>query len=545
MTAAWGAVARRWLLWLWSWLRRHWSELSFALLAVALFIWVASDAFTSRIVTVSQGADYWEHSATLRELLERTWHPGNPHLVSTASSPRFVPPFIVAALIAKACGFDALGAMGVASCLNMLLLFSGIFLFFRSYFRDARASLYGLIVMFASWYDGWHFSNVYQLKVFFSTVSYPSTAALGLSLLGFTLVLRALRGPGRLGLLIATSVCWAVVMVTHPLTAMLGFSGAMLLALTEPSVPWKLRARVATAILLGGLLSLFWPYFSVSEVLRGGSHEQISTIAREFASEGESEPSGKLHPFYRQVALLQALGVALAGLPVCLYLIVRRRHWFISLGALAMLLPFVVNAYLPLPLGHRFILLAIFFLQTALVWLLLKLSRGSPEAWLALTAGWRGWLSGAFVGAVLLTLLWWNVGYASRVVGYGERRMRGAQSINVRYARRVGELASGGVVLADKRNSWPVPTFGPKVLVLLHGNPLLLDEAERNAAVSRFFQASTPEDVRLEIIARWGVTHVLARRAAARRIEPFLSRHGRRHALPGGYVLYQLRPSGE
>jgi hypothetical protein len=543
MRADWVRNARGGLSFLGSRLRKNWSDLTFVLLALVLFLWVANDAFTTRTATVSQSSDYWEHSATMRALLDDAWRPQNPHLVSQDSSPRFVPPFILSALLARACGFDALGAMGVASCLNMLLLLAGIFVFFRGYFRDRRASLYGLVVMFGSWFDAWHFSNVYQLKIFFSVVSYPSTAALGLSLLGFALTLRTLRGRAGVGWLLANAVCWAVVMVTHPLTAMLGLTGAMLLALTEPRVSLRLRARVAGAILLGAVLSLLWPYFSMLGVLRGGSHEHVSAIERMLTSDDDGESVARLHQFYRAPALMRALGAALLGLPVCLFLLVRRRHWFISLGALAMLLPFIVNAYTPLPLGHRFILLAVFFLQTALVWLLLKLSRGAPGAWAFATVGYRGWLSGALVAVSLLGLMHWNVEQARAHLAYVQRKMRGAESVNVRYARRVGELAGPkAVVLADARTSWPVPTFGPKVVTLVHGNPLLSDEAKRDADVKRFFRSSSSQRARLEIIERWGVTHVLARRAAAQKISGFLSRYGRGQPLAGGYLLYTVRP---
>lgn len=545
MSAGAALLLRRGLGWSWRRLRQHWASLSFILLSAALWLWVVNDAFTTRMVTISQGADYWEHSATLRALLDDVWRPQNPHLLSPASSPRFVPSFIVSALLAKAFGLDALGAMGIASGLHALLLLLSIYVFFRCYFRDTRAPLYGLVVMFGSWYDAWHFSNVYQLKIFFSVVSYPSTAALGLSLLGFTTTLRALREPARVRWLALTVVVLALLMITHPLTAMLGFAGASLLAATERGVLWKSRAKVAAAIALGGLLSLGWPYFSVRGVLTGGSHEEVSAIARGLVGQGDVEPSGRLHAFYQQKGLLRALGVASAGLPIALYLIARRRHWFISLGALAMLLPFVVNAYVPLPLGHRFILLAVFFLQVAVVWLLLKLSPGSPEAWSLVAVGRRGWAPGLLVALVLCTLVWWNVDATFGNFHYAARRMRGsAESINVRYARRVGQLAgSSAVVIADARSSWPVPTFGPKVLTLWHGNPLVPDEGERKAAVARFFHPSTRDGVRFEIIQRYKVTHVLARRSTARRIESFLSRHARRRSTPGGYFLYTLAGS--
>ncbi|HET9930932.1 MAG TPA: hypothetical protein VFQ35_09605, partial [Polyangiaceae bacterium] len=181
-----------------AWMRRRAWDIAFVLLGLALVVWIADDAFGARVVTLSQGADYWEHSATMRELMDHPFSPRNPHLNSAESSPRFVPLFIVLALVARALHWDALNAMGLVATANTLLLVTGIFLFFRSYFRDARASLIGFVVAFGSWYDAWHFSNVYQLKILFSTAPYPSTTALGLSLLGFTFTLRVLRkGPGR------------------------------------------------------------------------------------------------------------------------------------------------------------------------------------------------------------------------------------------------------------------------------------------------------------------------------------------------------------
>jgi hypothetical protein len=524
-----------------SWASAHWSDLLFLLLSLAVLVWVTQDAFSTRIVTLSQGADYWEHSATFRALIDHPLHPQNPHLVSPASSPRFIPSFIVIALAARAAGLDALGAMGIASAVNLVLFFAGIFLFFRSYFRDARASLYGLIVMLGSWYDGWHFSNVYQLKILFSVASYPSTAALGLSLLGFTLTLRTLRGGAQPGWLAGTAACWALVMITHPLTAVLGFGGALLLAVMEPGFPLAVRARVTAAILVGLALSFTWPYFSVWRVLVGGGQEQVAAIADELTGAIVPEPPSGLHEFYRKRELMRALGLSLVGIPVCLYLLVRRRRWFVTLGAAGMLLPFIVNAYRPLPLGHRFILLAIFFLQVAVVWLLLKLTPNAPEAWSRLSSKpWR-WLGAAVVAAVLVGASVWNVDAAAERLESSERKIHG-ESTNLRYARRVGELVgSNGVVLADRRSSWPIPTFGPKVVTLLHENPLVRDERRRAQHVARFFRASTDDKTRAAIIRRYQVTHVLAKRGEARSLDDFLSTRAERQSLPGGYSLYTLR----
>ena len=51
-----------------------------------------------------------------------------------------------------------------------------------------------------------------------------------------------------------------------------------------------------------------------------------------------------------------------------------------------MLLPFVGNAFVELPLGHRFVLLAIVYLHIGLVWLLLRLTPGHAGAFRFLRA---------------------------------------------------------------------------------------------------------------------------------------------------------------
>jgi len=527
--------SRRAAAWTWA----HATDLLFVLLASLILAWVSYDGFATRLVTLSQGADYWEHSATLNVLLENSWHPKNPHLVSDASSPRFVPLFILAALIGKVFGLDALGAMGVVTLLNTTLFLIGIFCFFRTYFRDARASLYGLIVCFASWQDGPHFSNVYQLKIFFSTAAYPSTTALGLSLIGFTLLLRALRAQGGWRSMLGLSPLWAALIVTHPLTAVMGLCGAGLLALTEPALAWKTRLRAVLGLALGLVLACLWPYFSLRGVLHGGGKEEVDAILQSLAAT-DAEPTGRLHPFYRESSLRGALGYAIAAFPVCLWLMIRRRHWFISLGALSMFIPFVINARYTLPLGHRFLLLAIFFLQVALVWLLLLFTPRAPEAIRRITSGKLAYVSAALVALALAWPAWTNAQAALGRFEASVRRLRG-EGPNVRYARAVAEVAGkNAVILADARTSWPLPTFGPKVLLLLHGNPLLEDDAQRGAAVGQFLRRGRQYDrQRRQIVQRYGVTHVLLTGRQNRAIADFFE-GVEGQAMPGGHVLYTL-----
>src|SRR5437588_11657222 len=104
-------------------------------------------------------------------------------------------------------------------------------------------------------------------------------------------------------------------------------------------------------MILGCLLSGLWPYFSVWQTVVGGGGQEMAS----------SRPGHRLQEFYDWQGIANALGLALVTVLFLPYFLVRRQRLFVGFGALTMLLPFVVNIYRPLPLGHRFILLAAFY----------------------------------------------------------------------------------------------------------------------------------------------------------------------------------------
>lgn len=527
---------------------RHWAIVLYAGLSMGIASWVSWEAFRVQAVTFDARTDYWEHSATLHALIENPWHPQNPHVVSAAGSPRFGPQFLLAALIARAFHFDAMAAMSLVAACNAWLLVGSIGLFFTTYFRDERAALYGIIVMFGSWWHAWHFSNVYQLSVFFSVASYPSSTAIGLTLLGFWLAVHTLRTKRKPGVLLGLLVAWALcVFVIHQLTAVMSLSGLGLLAVTEPAVPLRRRLEVIGTLIVGVGVAHFWPYFSPWQVLAGGHSSAQHWVQDSVQQAVQLDVKTRLHLFYRQNGLLNSLGLALVTIPALPYFLIRRERWFVALGALSMLVPFAVNAYIELPLGHRFILLAILYLQIGVVWLLLLLTPGSPQA-LPIFRYRAAQVAGAsIVFATLLIFGWHNLEAAQKELGK-RRYLAGPPSPLVSDMREVARLAGpNAVLLATAPVSWPVPTFGPKVLVLLHENPLIEDADERQAAVSRFFKQSTPNDERLEILRRYHVSHVLLfrERDGGRALGRFLAERAEVHGVGHGFRLYTLGPIAE
>ncbi len=521
---------------------RHWSTLLFLLLALGIWGWVSWEAGYLRLITWEGGADYWEHSATLHALLENPWHPRHPHLAIDAGSPRFGPQFLLVALVARALHWDALRAMTLTTVLNSALFLWGIRSFFLSYFREPLAPLYGLLVMFGGWWLGFHFSNVYALPVFFSVAAFPSTTALGLTLLGWSLVVRLLRGElSRPHRALAALGVWAgAVFIIHPLTAVMSISGALLLGLVEGNASWRRRFELASAIVLGCALAHFWPYFSPWLVLRGGNGPGADWAAQSVRQAAELQLKPKLHPFYAWSGLLQALGLSVLTLLTLPWFLLERERRFVGLGALSMFVPFVANAFVELPLGHRFLLLAMVYLHIGLVWLCLSVTPGTRQALGFAQRGAVGIVTSSAVALALLVFFGHSV-LVARALQTSPRNSRRSESAVVSNMRAIAAAAGpNAVVLASPLSSWPLPSFGPKVLVLFHPDPLVPDEDEREARVKRFLESSASDDERREIIAQYGVTHVLLYRnggPAAR----FLAKTSTVRAVGTGFRLYTLR----
>ncbi len=512
---------------------RRLPDFLFLALALGILAWVGWDAFGYRLITNSPGADYWEHTAVLRALLENPWHPKHPLIGGDVPSPRFGPHFVAIALVGRAFGTDALGAMSIASLLNTALFLAGIHYFFRKYFENPWAPPFALVVMFGSWLDAPHFSNVYKLSIYFSVAGYPSTAALAVMLFGLGVVVRALRAErDRPGLWALSTLLFAYVYITHPLTAMLALTAAALLTLTEPRVPRTRRLWMLGSLFAGLLLSSVWPYYPALAMVAGG------TVAR--VQRGLETGEHGLHAFYEPDMIFHVLGFALLAVPLFPYFVWKRKQLIVPLGTLTMLGVFGVSAILDIPLGHRFLLLAAFFLQIGLVFLLLELL--PPRAGILSQPPLRraAWLGAAVLAGCLLAFMAIaNVVEARERLD--ERRAPGTESITVRYGRRVAELAGpNAIVLGEPLPSWPIPTFGPKIVSLHHRNPLIRDGAERDRAAQRFFGPKATEEERFAILERFGVTHVVVTPQRSGPALRFLEAHGHRRGLPNGRLLFRV-----
>jgi hypothetical protein len=312
----------------------------------------------------------------------------------------------------------------------------------------------------------------------------------------------------------------------------MALSGAGILALTEPGVTRRRRLWVAGTVPVGVLLSLFWPYYPAISMVAGGTVDRVQTRM-------SSEQAQELHRFYEFDNLRRIVGYALPGILCVPYFLFRRVHLFLALGPLVTLAVFVVSAFIPIPLGHRFILLSMPYFHASTVWLLLEvLKRRERPAWLAAPPA-RIAVATA-LSALFAYLTFTNVKSASAKLATAERRHGERESATVRFGRRVSELVKpGAVVLADTVTSWALPTFGVHVVAFHHQNPLVRDANERNRRTAKFFSGASDEE-REQTLKRYRVTHVIVT-GSQRDADRYLAPRARRLSLPRGARLYELR----
>ena len=525
-------------------------------IAVALFfgIWLVWDATFFRLVTYSQWADYWEYSALLKEWLRDFSSPGNPHVPDPSLSPLYMPWFWLLTLIGLNFGMNSVDLMSLGAVSNYLLIVIGLHLFLKEYFRDPWAPLIGFFAIFMFWGVGCDSANLYQFKNFLYVAGYPSSLVFGLSLVSWWATLRTLRGDEKplAGAFILVLLS-ALMFLCHPLTGLFGVVGCGLLTLTEHST-WGRRSAVWLALLSGLALTEVWPYFSVWKVAFGLYSEGVEkwgTAGPELVMLERFQSDVWQHIFYDPRSIIIILGPALLGIPVCLWLLARRECLFIVAGAVAMSLPYFGNLFFEVASAPRFLLFIAFFLQLALVWLILRVIdnwRTTPRTVIDSLVLW-------FAVVALLVIGGYNVALAELeyrgsaldaktlevVDKHGQ--IPGRTSVLVLYRRLTASLGGNSVVLTTPRLGWPLPTVKGKVVSLYRENPMLLDQAERYVATLDFFYRPLDDLARADMVRRYKASHVLSY-ASDDRADPavagWLSRFTTLVAEVGDYRMYAI-----
>ena len=498
-------------------------------MAIPVFIWLSWAAFYYPFAAYGYWQDIWEHAAVINEWMKDLWHPKNPHLPVDTGSPRYMPYFFLLSSIGRLFDLEALQVLGLGSVLNVAALLTGIFLFFRLYFKDEWAPVIGGAIMLGGWGIAWIWPNNYQLRSLFYVSSYPATFAMAMSLLAFWIAVKLLWDEFR-------SLWWYVVLVSlvfvivlsHQPTGSFAIASLFILAVVEPGVSLACRGKLAILVLLGTLLAGFWPYFSLWDLVAGTPASIWSAAAPTDQNWIESSIQafivgrGPMNKFYSPIVIIMSFAPALLGFPIIIYLAYRKSQLFIVAGFLVMMTPYVANMIFPIPLGPRYLYFSIFYLHLALTWSVLTALRygrnseqqrppGSSRVLVGMTSSM---VVLAFGGNLLLAGLIF-AGYHPRMTYDPPYRVEDIKRYSriepvVSDMRKIATyIPVDAVVLGVPWMVWPLPTFKGKITAVNHANPFILDGGRRKADALKFFKPTTSHEERSEILQRYHATHIV------------------------------------
>jgi hypothetical protein len=461
--------------------------------------------------------DIWQHLASLRALIENPADPANPFVPIEGGSRHFHPYWVAIAHVARTLGWNEWQALSFASFVSAGTIAAGIWAFGRAFYK----SPWGPLALLAAVTFGWMFpishTGYHSPGTFIEGIAYPAALLVGLSLLLWALVIRALE---RTAVAAAIVPLVAFMLATHQLGAVIGFMAAGCFILLWPEGSLKARALVCAAFAAGIALSMAWPY-----------HNPFEAIAR---AAGQTW-SGGLN-FYHPLMLITAFVPAVFGLW-------GLRHPRFARSGLPVLAAFVLFAGI-FALGWFGILIATRFSMPAV----LMLQIGLGALFLALFSEWRGLRKGAQLGLFAFAFFTFCTFAIFTRAGLVHEQKAAARQGSA-YAAALAltrDIPDWQPVVGYDMAAWPIVATGQRVASVPWPEPMIDDLAQRQAAVERLFDPSLSRDQRLRLARHWGAkTLILDKRGPLRRKMPrgivaILKAQSVRHSAAGQLIRFDL-----
>ncbi|HEU0099261.1 MAG TPA: hypothetical protein VFQ67_10850 [Allosphingosinicella sp.] len=461
--------------------------------------------------------DLWQHLASLRALIENPFDPANPFVATGEGSRHFHPYWVSVALVARAFGWNAWQAIAFAGFVSAGTLLAGTYAFGRAFYRSPWGPLALLVAMAFGWCLPVSHTGYHSLGTLIEGIAYPAALLIGLSLLLWALVIRALEKP-VLALWIVPLA--AFMFATHQLGAGIGFMAAGCFILLWPDSTLKRRAAAAAAVAAGILLSTAWPY-----------HNPFEAIART----GIPTWSGGIN-FYHPVMLIIAFVPSSLGL----WGLRHRRFSRTGLPVLAAALLFAgifALGWFGLLIATRFVMPAVLMLQI-----------GLGALFLALVDDWRTLPRAAQLGLFAFALLCLSLfGVMTRAQLAVEQQIADKEGNSYAAALALTrDIPDSEPVAAYDVFAWPIVATGQRVVSVPWPEPMIDGLAERQAAAERLFDPALTRDQRLRLARHWGAKVLIMdkkgplRRKMPKRMLATLQAQSVRTTEAGHFIRFDL-----
>ncbi|WP_231626398.1 hypothetical protein [Streptomyces apocyni] len=232
--------------------------------------------------------DFGQHAAVVERLKADLLNPAHPMADLPGDGSAYYTPYtVVQALFAKATGLAGWQVVKLSGAVNLLVLLTGIGQFVKTLSTRAWAPVFALVFMVVLWgtQDAW-WSGYLGLMSMTGHLNYPSTFAIGVAFWIWALTGRLARDGGGPWAHTGLGALWALVLLTHPITAVAAMIGVVALVLglqrdLRPLSPvrralvrWEL-VRWALSGAIAVLLAASWPYFSVFSLVGDSSIDSL------------------------------------------------------------------------------------------------------------------------------------------------------------------------------------------------------------------------------------------------------------------------------
>ena len=450
------------------------------------------------LLQVSDGLwvdDFWDHSAAVSALMRDLMHPRHAQLAIDQPFVFFTPYSLMVACTARLFGLTSIDALALFGLFNGALLVYGLRRYLRAMGTEDEQGVlfYGILCVLFLWgAGGWGYSGFFHAGILKFVLPYPSAFATGLALLGLALN-RARRAPGFSLLMLAVLAILAIVMLSHPVAFVFMVAGLFADAITRSRRRAEAILMVLILVLAAVAVSLLWPYYPFVRLMLGASNVYHLS-------------NGAMY-----LNILDATWPVLVLLPFAGRLLTDARNRPLVVTALLLLGLYIAAGMVQKYSYGRVISYVILLAQLLIAQRVAQWDRalfaqsaarryGPPLIVLALCVLWMGEIQ-ATVTRVLTTV-------NSLVKGRPDlRRMTFG---HLEFLR--DKIEPGSVVLANLETSWIIPTFGAKVVALLHPHAFIEDLDRRGQDLAEFFATGAPRALRQRTIEHYGVRYILLSR---------------------------------
>jgi len=451
------------------------NKYSFLLVATALFIF---ESFA--ILKGNWQSDFWDHSSAIKALSENLLHPSHPYLKLNTPHPFFSPYSVAVAAFAKAAHLNSIQALTCMAFFNLVLFLFSFYRFCQSLFKE-KASLIaalGLIFALFLWGNGpYGWSGFYHFMVLHSVLPYPSTFAISLTFLTLSILINNFKlayfdRPTIWIILLST-----IVFITHPNTGILLFILIIGLNFSLSGYTFKFTfLRSFLLIVTTILLSFFWPYFNMPDVLFSYNEEFNTSWERLYHGE-------------RRIAW-----PFLALIPGIFFAPKNKITYFFFVSVAIMVVLFVAGYFLKMYGFSRLISGIMMFTQILIAYLIVTFFFHKNVKRIL----YIFFVSFCFLFCLLLNrkliIETFYIPTGHFYKGYEFLR----EKIN-----------PDDLVLSDLGSSLGIPSFNGKVIST--GKPVywIKDSKERREAVKAFFTKENPDSLRKIIIDKYNPDYIL------------------------------------